>query len=243
MKPALKITDLHKQYPEVVAVNNLSLEIKKGEFYGLLGHNGAGKTSTIHCVTGLATITKGTIEVFGYDVEKEYQQARKLVGLSQQDIHMDPYFSIEETLIYQAGYFGIPRTEAKKRCEKLLKQFGVWSKREESYRKLSGGMKRKVEIAKALMHQPQLLILDEPTAGLDVQTRNELYTYLEELNKQGTTIILTTHYIEEAEKLCNRIGVMKQGELILEEETKKLKKQYKNNKLEDIYLEITGEST
>jgi ABC-2 type transport system ATP-binding protein len=239
--PALKISHLHKKYDDLVAVKDISIEIQKGEFYGFLGQNGAGKSTTIHCITGLANPTSGTIEVFGHDNKTEYQKARRLIGLSQQDIHMDPYFTIDQALMYSAGYFGVPKEEAKKRTEKLLKQFGVWDKRDESYRKLSGGMKRKVEIAKALIHEPKILILDEPTAGLDVQTRRELWEYIKKRNKQGLTVILTTHYIEEAEEMCDRIGIIKKGELIVEKPTKELLKG--NKKLEDVFVEITGEKS
>ena len=228
MKPALKVTNLHKRYKNLVAADNINLEIKKGEFYGLLGPNGAGKTTTIHCITGLANSTSGTIEVFGFDNVKEYRQARKLIGLSQQDIHMDPYFKIQDVLMYQAGYFGIPKQQAQKKTEELLKQFGVWDKREENYRQLSGGMKRKVEIAKALVHEPKILILDEPTAGLDVQTRRDLWSYISTLNKQGLTVILTTHYIEEAQALCEKIGIIKNGKIIEEKSTKQLLKTFSN---------------
>lgn len=237
--PALKISHLRKEYDDVVAVKDLSIEINKGEFYGFLGQNGAGKSTTIHCITGLANITSGTIEVFGHDNQKEYRTARRYIGLSQQDIHMDPYFKIYEVLVYQAGYFGVSREEAEKRAEELLKQFNIWDKRNENYRKLSGGMKRKAEIAKSLIHKPEILILDEPTAGLDVQTRRELWDYIKKLNKEGLTVILTTHYIEEAEEMCNRIGIIKDGELIAEKPTKELLKDGK--KLEDVFVELTGE--
>ena len=225
-KPALKITHLHKKYKDLVAVDDISLEIRQGEFYGLLGPNGAGKSTTIHCVSGLANITSGTIEVFGFDNVKEYRQARRLIGLSQQDIHMDPYFKILDVLIYQAGYFGVSKKQAEKKAEELLKQFGVWDKRDENYRQLSGGMKRKVEIAKALVHEPEILILDEPTAGLDVQTRRDLWRYIRKLNKKGLTVILTTHYIEEAQALCERIGIIKDGKIIEEKPTKELLKTF-----------------
>ncbi len=236
---AIEITGLTKKYGSFTAVNNLSLSIPKGMFYGLLGPNGAGKSSTIHCITGLANITQGTIKVLGKDVVTDYQEARKLVGLSQQDIHIDPYFTMDQVLVYQAGYFGIPAGEAKKRAEKLLKQFGVWEKRNEIYRKLSGGMKRKVEIAKALIHKPKILILDEPTAGLDVQTRKDLWEFIREQNKQGLTVILTTHYLEEAEALCEKIGIITEGKLHIEANTQELKKQHKNKKLEEIFLSLT----
>lgn len=225
---ALKIRDLHKKYDDMHAVNGINLSIEQGEFYGLLGPNGAGKSTTIHCVTGLANITSGNITVFGKDNQKEYREARKLIGLSQQDIHMDPYFNILDVLVYQAGYFGVPKDKAHKRATTLLKQFDVWDKREENYRKLSGGMKRKVEIAKALVHDPKILILDEPTAGLDVQTRRDLWKFITKQNEQGLTVILTTHYIEEAQALCERIGIIKAGKIIEEKPTEELLKTFSN---------------
>jgi ABC-2 type transport system ATP-binding protein len=221
--PAIRISNLHKRYSDVHAVKDISLEIPQGMFYGLLGPNGAGKSTVIHCITGLASITQGNIKVIGHDVVTDYQAARKLVGLSQQDIHIDPYFTIDEVLIYQAGYFGIPTKKARERAEELLKRFGVWDKKDVIYRKLSGGMKRKVEIAKALVHQPKILILDEPTAGLDVQTRKELWEFIKEQNQEnGLTVILTTHYIEEAQALCERIGIIQEGKLIQEQTTSDL---------------------
>lgn len=229
---ALEITDLHKSYGELEAVKGISLNIKKGEFYGLLGPNGAGKSSTIHCVTGLANITSGSVAVFGKDNVEEYREARKLIGLSQQDIHIDPYFTIDDVLVYQAGYFGVPADQARTRTEELLKRFGVWDKRDEQYRKLSGGMKRKVEIAKALVHDPRILILDEPTAGLDVQTRRDLWEFITEQNeKHGLTVILTTHYIEEAQALCERVGIIKDGRIIMQKPTDELLKTFSNKVL------------
>ena len=234
--PAIKINDLHKQYEDVHAVKGISLEIQPGEFYGLLGQNGAGKSTTIHCVTGLASITSGSIQVLGRDVVDDYRAARRLIGLSQQDIHIDPYFTIDEVLVYQAGYFGIPTQEARKRSEKLLKRFGVWDKKDVIYRKLSGGMKRKVEIAKALVHKPKILILDEPTAGLDVQTRRDLWEFITEQNKKhGLTVILTTHYIEEAQALCERIGIIKEGRIIQEKPTSELLQEFSNKVLVATY--------
>ena len=227
--PAIHIQNLTKNYDEVKAVNGINLEIAQGSFYGLLGPNGAGKSTTIHCVTGLTTPSSGSIQVLGKDVIKDYREARRLVGLSQQDIHIDPYFTIDEVLVYQAGYFGIPSKQARKRSEELLRRFGVWDKRDVIYRKLSGGMKRKVEIAKALVHQPKILILDEPTAGLDVQTRKELWEFITEQNqKHGLTVILTTHYIEEAQALCERVGIIKDGRIIQEQATDELLKEFSN---------------
>lgn len=235
-KPAIKITNLHKNYEDVQAVNGINLEIQQGAFYGLLGPNGAGKSTTIHCVTGLTSLTSGHVEVLGHDVVTDYREARRLIGLSQQDIHIDPYFTIDEVLVYQAGYFGIPAKQARKRSEQLLKRFGVWDKRDVIYRKLSGGMKRKVEIAKALVHEPKILILDEPTAGLDVQTRRDLWEFITEQNtKHGLTVILTTHYIEEAQALCERIGIIKDGRIIQEQATDELLKEFSNKVLEATY--------
>ncbi len=229
--PAIEITNLHKRYEDVHAVNGITLSVKQGEFYGLLGQNGAGKSTTIHCITGLAQLTSGKISILGKDVVTDYREARRLVGLSQQDIHIDPYFTIDEVLVYQAGYFGVPPAQARKRAKKLLTRFGVWDKKDVIYRKLSGGMKRKVEIAKALMHDPKVLILDEPTAGLDVQTRRDLWEFISAQNKQGLTVVLTTHYIEEAQALCERIGIIQDGKIIQEKPTEELLKSFSSKLL------------
>ena len=211
---AIRIQNLTKYYKRFLALDDFSLEIQEGEFFGLLGPNGAGKTTTISALTGLANYSQGSIEVFGFDVKKQYRDARRQIGLVPQEFNFDPFLSAQQILTFEAGYFGLTSKQAKMRSEELLKRFDLWSKRDGGYKKLSGGMKRRLLIARALVHKPKVLILDEPTAGVDVQLRYELWDFLKEENKRGTTIILTTHYIEEAEKLCQRIGVMNQGKLI-----------------------------
>ncbi len=211
---AISIQNVSKSYEEVDALKDLTLDIEKGEFFGYLGPNGAGKTTTINILMGLADMDEGSAEIYGHDVVEDYQEARKLVGLSPQEFNFDPYFPIRKLLRYQAGYHGIPREEAYARADELLERFGLEDKADKKYRKLSGGMKRRLAIAKAMVHDPEILILDEPTAGLDVELRLELWDYMTKINEQGKTILLTTHYIEEAQKLCNRIGILNKGELI-----------------------------
>jgi ABC-2 type transport system ATP-binding protein len=187
-----------------------------------LGPNGAGKTTTINAIVGLVEFQQGNIQIFGHDVKTGFRQARAHIGLAPQDYNFDRYLSIEEVLTYQAGYFGIPLSEAKPRARQLLTQFDLWSKRDQDYTKLSGGMKRRLSLARALIHAPRILILDEPTAALDLEYRLELYDFLRALNRQGMTIFLTTHYLEEAEALCNRIGIVNAGKLIAIEDKSSL---------------------
>lgn len=213
--PALKVEGLVKRYEGgFLAVKGLSFAVQPGEFFGFLGPNGAGKTSTIHAIAGLGTYQEGRIEVFGHEVQGAYREARRHVGLAAQEFNFDRYLSILEVLIYQAGYFGIPAKEAKPRAEALLEAFGLASKAKEGFMKLSGGMKRRLALARALIHGPKLLILDEPTAGVDLELRLELWALLRRLNEGGLTIMLTTHYLEEAEALCHRIGIVREGQLV-----------------------------
>lgn len=236
-KESIVIKDLKKEYQGVKAVKGVSFSVKKGEIFGFLGPNGAGKTTIINCITQLASITSGTIIVNGYDVITDYLDARTQIGLSPQDLNFDIYFSVLNTLIYQAGYFGIKKNEAKKRALKLLKEFGILDKKNELFRELSGGMKRKLSIIKAIIHEPQILILDEPTAALDVDSRYELWEFIKKLNKsKGITIFLTTHYIEEAEKLCERICIINKGEIIKLDTTEKIMDELSQNII-TIYLE------
>ncbi len=211
---AISISNLTKFYGKLKAVDNVSLKIPKGEFFAFLGPNGAGKTTIISCITGLSNITKGKIRVNGFDVVEQYRQARMQIGLSPQEFKFDGFFSIRDILIFQAGYFGIPKKEASKRADDMLKKFDLYEKRKETFHKLSGGMKRRLSIAKALIHEPVILMLDEPTAGLDVELRKELWKYIQKINKEGITIFLTTHYIEEAQQLADRIGIVNNGKII-----------------------------
>ncbi len=190
------------------------MEVRQGEFFGFLGPNGAGKTTTINILAGLTTYKDGEVKVFGNDVVQDYREVRQLIGLVPQEFNFDDYFNVDEILRFYAGYFGLRRSEARRRVDELLHQFNLAEKRKTHVRQLSGGMKRRLLIARALIHNPQILILDEPTAGVDVELRRNLWRALQELNKQGTTILLTTHYIEEAERLARRIGIINHGKMI-----------------------------
>lgn len=190
------------------------MTVEEGDFYALLGPNGAGKSTTIGIITSLVNKTSGNVKVFGYDLDKELVMAKQQIGLVPQEFNFNPFETVQQIVVNQAGYYGVPRKEALARSEKYLKQSDLWEKRNVRARMLSGGMKRRLMIARALMHEPKLLILDEPTAGVDIELRREMWTFLRELNASGTTIILTTHYLEEAEMLCRNIGIIQAGELI-----------------------------
>ena len=239
--PALDIDDLVKRYPTgTEALRCVSLEIEAGEFFGLLGPNGAGKSTLIHCATGLAQVTGGAIRVFGHDAIDDYEQARLAVGLAAQELNLDWFLTVAETLDYHAGYFGMPRRERKERAAELLDAFSLTDKRDERTRTLSGGMKRRLVLARALMHRPRLLILDEPTAGVDVELRLELWQYVQRINGEGTTILLTTHYLEEAEQLCDRIAFINEGQIVATGTTDELAGEYGVASLEDAYLGLVG---
>lgn len=235
----LIIDNLTKQYGNKTAVDGLSLRVRRGMFFGLLGPNGAGKSSTIHCITGVGKITSGTITVDGVDVEKEYKLARTKVGLSPQDFNVDIFCTVEKLLDYVGGYYGIPKAERVKRIEALLDRFELQEHRTKQFKELSGGLKRRAILARALVHQPPLLILDEPTAGVDVKQRHMLWQYLRDLNAAGTTIILTSHYLEEVEELCTDIAIINNGVIVAEGTKEDFIKD--GSKLEKKYLEITKE--
>jgi ABC-2 type transport system ATP-binding protein len=238
---ALHIEDLVKRYPTgVEALRGVSLDVQDGEFFGLLGPNGAGKSTLIHCSTGLAQPTSGAIRVFGHDAIGDYADARQAVGLAPQELNLDWFLTVEETLDYHAGYFGMPRRERRERAEQLLETFSLIEKRSERTRTLSGGMKRRLILARALMHRPRLLILDEPTAGVDIELRLELWHYVKRINQEGTTILLTTHYLEEAEQLCDRIAFINQGQIAAQGSTAELAAKYGVANLEDAYLALVG---
>jgi ABC-2 type transport system ATP-binding protein len=238
---ALEISDLVKRYPTgVEALRGVSLEIEPGDFFGLLGPNGAGKSTLIHCTTGLAQPTAGEISVLGHDAIHDYADARQAVGLAPQELNLDWFLTVEETLDYHAGYFGMPKRERHERAKELLETFSLTSKRDERTRTLSGGMKRRLILARALMHRPPLLILDEPTAGVDIELRLELWHYVRKINQEGTTILLTTHYLEEAEQLCNRIAFIHHGEIVACGTTGELAESYGVANLEDAYLALVG---
>jgi ABC-2 type transport system ATP-binding protein len=220
--PALRVDRLCKRYGAFVAVDGISLEVARGDFFGFLGPNGAGKTTTINAIVGLATATSGSIEIFGYDNVRDWREARRSVGLAPQEYNFDRYLSIRDVLIYQAGYYGLRGAAVRARADALLERFGLTSKANETFMRLSGGMKRRLSLARALIHEPALLILDEPTAGVDVELRIELWDLLRELNAAGSTIILTTHYLEEAEALCKNIAIIEGGRIAAMEPTAKL---------------------
>lgn len=212
---ALEIKNLVKQYATgIQAVKGIDLTVEQGDFYALLGHNGAGKSTTIGIISSLVNKTSGTVKVFGYDLDSQKIQLKQQIGLVPQEFNFNQFETVIDILINQAGFYGVGRAEALQRAENWLKKLELWEKREALIRELSGGMKRRVMIARALMHNPKLLILDEPTAGVDIELRRSLWDFLRELNQQGTTIILTTHYLEEAEMLCRNIGIIQQGKLI-----------------------------
>ncbi|WP_262988381.1 ABC transporter ATP-binding protein [Enterococcus faecium] len=215
MANALEINNLKKIYGSgVEALRGIDLSVKEGDFYALLGPNGAGKSTTIGIITSLVNKTSGKVNVFGYDLDKDLVRAKQQIGLVPQEFNFNPFETVQQIVVNQAGYYGVSRKEAMKRSEKYLKQSNLWEKRNVRARMLSGGMKRRLMIARALMHEPRLLILDEPTAGVDIELRREIWEFLRELNENGTTIILTTHYLEEAEMLCRNIGIIQSGELI-----------------------------
>lgn len=210
-QPALYIENLQKEYDNVTALDGITLTVPDGSFFGLLGPNGAGKTTFINTLVGLVKKSGGTAQIFGHDVDDDYQQARNAIGLAPQEFNVDRFFPIEEVLEHKAGYHGIPANEAETRAEDVLKQVGIYDKRDTRFDFLSGGMKRRFLLARALITDPDLLILDEPTAGVDVQLRRDLWDLVTDLNNQGKTILLTTHYIEEAERLCDEVAILDAG--------------------------------
>jgi ABC-2 type transport system ATP-binding protein len=218
----LEVQGLGKQYPKVTALGGVTLSIEQGEIFALLGPNGAGKTTLIGAVCGLVKKTSGTIKLFGHDVDVDPVKPRYDVGLVPQEVNFDPFFTAREALQIQLGYYGRPRDDA--RVEEVLKALNLMDKADAQTRALSGGMKRRLLIAKALVHKPKLVFLDEPTAGVDVELRRDLWTYVRKLRSEGTTIVLTTHYLEEAEELADRVGIIDRGQLLLVEEKNALMK-------------------
>ena len=214
--PAVAISNLKKNYGDTTALKGIDININDGEFFGLLGPNGAGKTTTINILTGLVRKDSGSTNIFGQDTISNYRFTRSQIGISAQEFSQDWFFPIEKLLYFQAGYCGISKSQAKDKVDELFVRLGLDKKRKSRLRELSGGMKRRFQIAKALVHDPKILILDEPTAGVDVKLRHELWDYLSELHKDGKTILLTTHYIEEAEKLCDKVAIIDKGKVIIE---------------------------
>ena len=220
---ALEIQSLCKTYKNGrVALKGIDLEVRKGDFFALLGPNGAGKSTTIGIITGLVNKTSGSVEVFGHDIDTQIEDAKAEIGLVPQEINFSQFETVLEIVVNQAGYYGVDRPLARERAEKYLKKLGLWERRYDRSRTLSGGLKRRLMIARALLHEPRLLILDEPTAGVDIELRRSMWDFLRELNAQGTTIILTTHYLEEAESLCRHIAIIDEGVIIENTSMKRL---------------------
>ena len=229
---AIEIKKLKKIYDnKFEALKGIDLNIPKGSFYGLLGPNGAGKTTTIGAISGLVNYHNGSITVMGNDNKKDYRITRKLIGLSPQELNFDVFFPIKKVLEFQAGYYGLSHNKAKEQTEIMLEQFGLTDKRNNTCRELSGGMKRRLQIAKALIHNPEILILDEPTAGVDIELRHMLWDFLKKINQEGKTILLTTHYIEEAENLCDRIAIIDNGNIIIDDKTETLTEKNGHSKI------------
>jgi ABC-2 type transport system ATP-binding protein len=215
MIPALEIANLRKVYRSgTVAVEDVSLTIQPGDFFGFLGPNGAGKSTTIHCITGISNPTSGSIKIFGVDAVADYRNARKLVGLSPQEFNVDPFASARNIVDWMGGYFGIPKKLRRERTDMLIERFELTQHASKPFRELSGGLKRRVILARAMINDPKLLVLDEPTAGVDVELRMDLWRYLQELNRDGTTILLTSHYLEEIERLCRTIAIVAKGRVV-----------------------------
>ena len=213
--PALEIKDLRKTYANgIEALKGINLAVQKGDFFALLGANGAGKSTTIGAITTLLTKTAGQIKIYGHDLDKETELAKSYLGLVPQEFNLNIFENCEQILLNQAGFYGISRKAAQPYVEFLLHELGIWDKRHSIVRHLSGGMKRRLMIARALIHKPKVLILDEPTAGVDIEIRRSMWDFLTRTNAQGTTIILTTHYLEEAEQLCKNIAIIDHGQLI-----------------------------
>ena len=219
---AIEISGLKKSYGNTLALQKVNLSIKKGEFFGLLGPNGAGKTTTISILTGLVFRDEGSTLVFGEDTVENFRYTRSKIGIAAQELSVDWFFSIEKLLYFQAGYYGLSKKDAKESVNSLLERLGLDKKRSSRLRQLSGGMKRRFQLAKALVHDPDIIILDEPTAGVDVELRRSLWKYLNELHSEGKTILLTTHYIEEAEQLCENIAIIDEGKILKKGSPKEL---------------------
>ncbi len=240
--PMLEIKNLRKVYgagaTEKVAVDGITLTVERGAFFGLLGPNGAGKSTTIHCITGIAQPTSGQILIDGTDVVKDYKIARTKVGLSPQEFNVDIFSTPVELMDYMGGYYGIKKPERNARVHELITRFDLEKHRDVKFQKLSGGLKRRAMLGRALVHTPDLLILDEPTAGVDVEQRRDLWAYLKELNERGKTIILTSHYLEEIQYLCNEIAIINGGKIVAQGTKAEFMKDGKS--IEERYLEITA---
>jgi ABC-2 type transport system ATP-binding protein len=244
MLAAISIENISKNYDSLQALNDISLSIEQGEFFGLLGPNGAGKTTLISILAGLATADSGHTAIMGADVQSQFREARRMLGVVPQELVFDPFFTVRETLQFQSGYFGIHNNNSW--IDEIMANLDLTGKADSNMRSLSGGMKRRVLVAQALVHRPPVIILDEPTAGVDVELRQSLWQFISRLNQDGHTIVLTTHYLEEAEALCQRIAMLKQGKIVALDSTANLLSQYGSVKkdgegktdLEDVFVNI-----
>jgi len=233
---ALEISDLYKTYSSgLEALKGISLQVEQGDFFALLGPNGAGKSTCIGIISGLVNKTSGTVRIFDHSIDEEFIVAKSLLGSVPQEFNFNSFEPVEEIVVNQAGFYGVPAKHARIETEHYLKLLGLWQHRRSQARRLSGGMKRRLMIARALVHKPKLLILDEPTAGVDIELRRTMWDFLEQINHQGTTIILTTHYLEEAERMCRNVGIIDQGEMILNSSMSQLLKQL-NSEIFVLYL-------
>ncbi|GAB2704991.1 ABC transporter ATP-binding protein [Aliiglaciecola sp. 3_MG-2023] len=238
---ALDISGLTKTYKGgTQALKGINLQVSEGDFFALLGPNGAGKSTTIGVISSLVNKSTGSVKVFGHSVDTELVEAKSCIGLVPQEFNFNQFETLNQIVVNQAGYYGVPRDIAKKRAEKYLKQLDLWEKRNEPARELSGGMKRRLMIARALMHEPKMLILDEPTAGVDIEIRRSMWTFLKEINEQGITIILTTHYLEEAEMLCRNIAIIDKGIIV---ENTSMKALLSKLSMETFVLDLPVQST
>ena len=240
---ALEIADLRKTYASgLQALKGIDLRVEKGDFFALLGPNGAGKSTCIGIISGLVNKTSGSVRIFGHSIDDEFILAKSLLGSVPQEFNFNTFEPVEEIVTNQAGFYGVPRRVAKHETEHYLKQLGLWRQRRSQARRLSGGMKRRLMIARALIHKPQLLILDEPTAGVDIELRRTMWDFLDQINTQGTTIILTTHYLEEAERMCRNVAIIDEGDIIQNSSMELLLKQL-NSETFVLYLRDSLEQT
>jgi ABC-2 type transport system ATP-binding protein len=238
---ALEVEKLRKTYSNgLLALDGVSLNIQAGRFFGLLGPNGAGKTTLINSIVSLARPDSGSVKVFGRDAFEEFREARRMIGVSPQEINLDKFLTVEEVLLYHAGYYGVPKIKARERAGEMLERFALVDKRKQRVNTLSGGMKRRVLFARALMHDPKILFLDEPTAGVDVELRYSLWEYIRELNRGGLTILLTTHYLEEADELCEEIALINHGRIAAQGTSASLKQKFGATSIEEVYLKVVG---
>jgi ABC-2 type transport system ATP-binding protein len=236
---ALELSNLSKTYPNgVQALKGIDLCVEEGDFFALLGPNGAGKSTTIGIVTSLVTKTGGTAKIFGHDIDRDFSAAKACIGLVPQELNLNQFEKVESIVATQGGYYGLPRRVALERAEKYLRELQLWDKRNDIARSLSGGMKRRLMIARALVHEPRLLILDEPTAGVDIEIRRSMWEYLRKVNAEGVTIILTTHYLEEAESLCRNVAIIDQGRIV---ENDRMSRVLRKLQLETFVLTLEAE--